>query len=110
LHTAVKSAAFSFAENLHRLTAAGAAALILLLTVLAASPQAHEEIHHDCHHDEDHACAVVLFAQGVWASLDVLAVPRPDVAWCEFVPLSRPELRLVTPRYLRQPERGPPVC
>jgi hypothetical protein len=99
-----------FAHVFRRFLAAGAAALVLTLTVLAASPQAHEHVHNDCHHDETHSCAVVLFAQGLWTSLEVLAVPAPDFVWSEFVPLSRPELRLVTPRYLRQPERGPPAC
>jgi hypothetical protein len=100
----------TFAENLRRITAAGAAVLVMLLTVLAASPQAHEQVHHDCHHDEEHSCAVVLFAHGLWTSLEPLAAPKPAVVWSEFSPVSRPELRLVTPRYLRQPERGPPVC
>jgi hypothetical protein len=100
----------SFAQTFRRFIAAGAAALVLTLTILAASPQAHEHVHHDCHHDEEHSCAVVLFAHGIWTSLDCAAVPAPEIAWSDFVPLSRPELRLVAPRYLRQPERGPPVC
>ena len=99
-----------FAHAFRRLIAAGAAALVLTLTILAASPQAHEHVHHDCHHDEEHSCAVVLFAQGIWTSFDVLTVAAPNLAWTEFTPPSRPELRLVAPRYLRQPERGPPVC
>jgi hypothetical protein len=98
------------ADAFRRLFAAGAAVLVLTLTILAASPQAHERVHHGCHHDEEHSCAVVLFAQGIWTSFDVVAVPAPDLVWSEFTPLSRPELRLVAPRYLRQPERGPPVC
>jgi len=99
-----------FAETFRRFIAAGAAALVLTLTILAASPQAHEHVHHDCHHDEEHSCAVVLFAQGIWTTFNAIAVPQPEIAWSEFVPFSRPELHLVAPRYLRQPERGPPVC
>jgi hypothetical protein len=98
-----------FAHTFRRLVAAGAVALVLTLTVLAASPQAHEHVHHDCHHDEVHSCAVVLFAQGVWTTFDVVTVPAPRETWSAYVPLSRPELSLVAPRYLRQPERGPPV-
>ena len=101
---------FSAAPLFRRFAAGAAAALVLALTILAASPQAHEHIHHDCHHDEAHSCAVVLFAQGIWTSLDFVAVVAPPLAWTEFVPISRPELRLVAPRYLRHPERGPPVC
>src|SRR5688572_30634887 len=93
-----------------RLIAAGAAALVLTLTILGASPEAHEHVHHGCNHDEEHSCAVVLFAQGIWTSFDAVAVPAREIAWSEFIPLSRPELHLVAPRYLRQPERGPPVC
>lgn len=93
-----------------RLIAAGAVALVLTLTVLTASPEAHEHVHHDCHHDEEHSCAVVLFAHGVWTTFDIVAVPAPKIAWSDFVSFSRPELHLVAPRYLRQPERGPPAC
>ncbi len=99
----------TFARACRRLIATLAAALVLALTVLVASPQAHEHVHHGCHHDESHACAVVLFAQGIWTPFELPLVAAPGHDWVEFIPHVRPELRLVTPRYLRQPERGPPV-
>ncbi|MGC4074850.1 MAG: hypothetical protein QM760_20605 [Nibricoccus sp.] len=98
-----------FAQALRRILAAGAVALVLTLTILAASPEAHEHVHHDCHNDEDHSCAVVLFSQGLWTTFDVVEVIAPSPTWSDHLPVSRPELRLVAPRYLRQPERGPPV-
>lgn len=97
------------AHAFRRFIAIGAAALVLTLSVLAASPAAHERLHHDCLQDTTHACAVVLFAQGIWSALSSVAIAAPAIVWCEFILLPRPELRLATPRYLRQPERGPPA-
>lgn len=61
----------------HRLTALLGIALVLLLSVLAASPEAHEFLHHGGSlaeqqapadsqpaHDDDDGCAVVMFAHG----------------------------------------------
>ena len=99
-----------FADAFRRLLAAGAAALVLTLIVLAASPEAHEHVHHDCHHDEEHTCAVVLFAQGLWTSLDIVAATTPEIAWAQLIPLSRPELRLAAPPHRLPPQCGPPMC
>ncbi len=98
------------AAALRRLIAAGAAALVLTLTILAASPEAHEHVHHDCHHDEEHTCAVVLFAHGIWTTFDVVIVAGPRATWSETIFLSRPELRLAAPHSLLPPQCGPPVC
>lgn len=98
------------ADAFRRLLAAGAAALVLTLVILAASPEAHEHVHHDCHHDEEHTCAVVLFAQGIWTTVDIVAVPAPGLAWTELIPLSLPELRLAAPPHRLPPQCGPPVC
>ena len=92
-----------------RLLAVGAAALVLFLGVLAASPSLHASLHGD-HGDNPEAdgCAVVLFAGGVTMLPAAIAVPLPSVATCADVRAIAAEIFLVTPRYLRQPERGPP--
>lgn len=99
-----------FADAVRRFIAAGAAALVLTLTILAASPEAHEHVHHGCHHDEEHTCAVVLFAQGLWTSLDIVAAPAPAISSSELAPLFRPELRLVAAPHRLPPQCGPPAC
>jgi hypothetical protein len=106
---------------LHRMLAAGGAALVLALSILAASPQAHAWLHsadhhghahHHPHHDDagsEDACAVVLFAAGV-ALPAALLVPMPPAALAAGTPrLAATEILLVSPRYRLQPERGPPV-
>jgi len=98
------------AQVFRRFLAAGAVALVLTLTILAASPEAHEHVHHDCHHDEDHACAVVLFAQGLWTTFDIVTVPAPAITWAESLPLSHPELRFAAQPHRLPPQCGPPVC
>jgi hypothetical protein len=112
-------------SRLTRFTAGAGVALILLLSVLAACPEAHEWIHghgehaaHDAnatgshHHDADQpdedGCVVTLFAHGVitatiFAALIValfrlIAVAaRPGEALC-----------LSAPHYLLPPLCGPP--
>lgn len=91
-----------------RLLAAGAAALILALTVFAASPIAHDSLHAgDVEHGDD-GCAVVLFASGVSLPLDLPALQTPTLIARGVTPATAAEVFLVSPRYLRQPERGPP--
>ena len=86
-----------------------AAALVLVLSVFAASPELHDWLHHgDAPTAGDH-CAVVLFASGVSLALDApFVVPPSAVQHREPRALVR-EIFLASPRYLRQPERGPPV-
>jgi hypothetical protein len=117
-----------FVETLRRLVAAGALALVVLLNALAVSPEAHAWIHahehaHDVQHphthtcadapppidDEAHVCAITLFAQGVTLALAAPIVAAPPASWIEFCPPPPPAPFLTTPRYLRQPERGPRV-
>jgi hypothetical protein len=110
---------------LHRTLAVGAAALVLLLTVLAVSPQLHADLHaadpsHAHHHGPDHShshdpapsdegCVVTLFGAGVTAAPAPLVVLAPTVrpTLAAFAP--RAEIFVSSPRYLHQPERGPPV-
>lgn len=89
--------------------AAGAGALVLLLTALAVSPELHHGLLHD-HHVEDDTCAVVLFANGVSLPLDPLTVTPPTAIWQTVIPPVASEIFLVPARYLLRPERGPPAC
>jgi hypothetical protein len=109
---------------LRRLIAAGCAALVLALAVFAASPVAHTWLHDatrapaapdhgpGSEHpvaDAEHNCAIVLFAGGVTLSI-APAMPLPPRALStDRSAATYPDLCLVSPRYLRQPERGPPA-
>ena len=100
------------AERLRRVLAAGCAALVLALTVFAASPVAHSWLHLDA---DSHAttdtdtCAVTLFASGVALPVGPIAVTPPVAVPHTILPATAAEVFLISPRYLRQPERGPPV-
>jgi hypothetical protein len=101
----------TFADWSRRLLAAGLASLVLALTVFAASPAAHDWLHldDDAPAKSEDGCAVVLFANGVSLPLDPITAPVPqDAVWSVSL-VSSAEVFLVSPRYLRQPERGPPV-
>lgn len=94
---------------LHRLLAAGGAALVLALTVFAASPKLHDWLHatDDC--NDGDSCPVVLFAHGVASPVAIQAEP-PPLGDCRSPAQAEPTpIFLAAPRYLRQPERGPPV-
>lgn len=109
-----------------RTLASLAAALVLVLSILAASPELHERLHGHgpggagaARHegvppggqaaDDEDGCVVTLFAQGLVLAL-ALAVPGPTG------PAPRPANldpgdRTVpaAPRYLRLPSQAPPV-
>ena len=107
----------------HRALAAMCAAMVLALTLFAASPAAHDWLHaaqksHTCADHEksapasnatDHGCAVVLFANGVDTPVAAIALVPPRVVTQNVSPATAAEFYLVSPRYLRQPERGPPL-
>jgi hypothetical protein len=101
------------ADRLRRVLAGGCAMLVLALTIFAASPGAHRLLH-----DEDHghahavaedACAVVLFASGVSLPYACVTVAPPITALHGVSPVAAADVFLVSPRYLRHPERGPPA-
>lgn len=121
---------------LRRLGAASGAALVLALAVFSASPVAHAWLHAfaapatdtRCHHHtaaeapsarpdatlppaslDDHTCAVVLFASGVDLPVAPFALTPPVLVPAGVSPVAAAELHLLSPRYLRQPERGPPA-
>jgi hypothetical protein len=101
----------SLPEVFRRILAGGCAALVLALTIFAASPVAHDLLH-----DGDHkhtlngdGCAVVLFATGVSLAVGPIAVTPPTAVAQGVSPVTAADVFLVSPRFLRQPERGPPV-
>ena len=105
----------SFADRLRRVLAGGCAALVFALTIFAASPVAHGLLH-DSDHDHNHegtptgdACAVVMFASGVSLPVGPIAITPPTTVPQGVSPVTAAEVFLVSPRYLRHPERGPPL-
>ena len=106
----VKPAPKSPAERCRRLLAAGCAALVFALTMFAASPAAHDWLHAgDDQAAREHGCAIVLFASGVALPVGPIDVPLPAETPQVVSPATAAEVYLVSPRYLRQPERGPPA-
>jgi hypothetical protein len=106
-----------------RAVAALAAALVLVLTILAASPELHERLHAlgaaasatshpspgaNAAEDED-GCVVTLFAQGLVLPLALLAlaVVLRALRLPGFDLLDR--VAVASPRYLRLPTQGPPL-
>lgn len=81
--------------------------MIVLLSVLAVSPSAHERLHADAA-DANHACAITLFAHGVTSPVGQVELPVPLELPEAVLRSAGPELRLITPRYLLKPLRGPP--
>jgi hypothetical protein len=104
------------ADRLRRLLALGCAAMVFALTIFAASPEAHRILHEDdgCpghRHgtaESDDSCAVVLFASGVALPVGPLYVTPPTAVPAGISPVTAADVFLISPRYLRQPERGPP--
>lgn len=96
-----------------RFIAAGAAALVLLLTILAVSPQLHAGLHaHDATTEsvqKDDGCVISLFAGGVTAAPAALLLAAPATAYLAAAVTPRTEIFVSPPRYLLQPERGPPL-
>jgi hypothetical protein len=87
-----------------------ASVLLMLLAAAAACPALHHWLHGEDAHDSDDNCAVVLFANGITLAAAAVAAVAPRTSWREFRPSAVEEIFLASPRYLRQPERGPPSC
>jgi hypothetical protein len=106
-----------------RIMAGCLALLVIALGLAQVSPEAHalahghnDHAHAGCDHgnvadkpvgDEDHRCAVELFGQGTELPVTPSIVPSLR-SWHETSFPAPTELYLSAPRYLRQPERGPP--
>ena len=97
------------ADSFRRFLAAGAAVLVFALGVFSASPVLHDWLHAQHTTPASDACAVVLFADGVALTLAVQIPPPPVADWTEAHSPASIEIFLDSPRYLRQPERGPPA-
>ena len=106
-------------DSLRRLVAAGGAFLVLALAIFAASPAAHTWLHASAAPCSGHSladvpdaaeddCAIVLFASGVALPIGPATLPPPVLTPRGVSPITAAEIDLVSPRYLRQPERGPP--
>ncbi len=92
-----------------QLLAMGCAALIFALGVFASSPVLHSQLHAGGHATFEDGCAITLFANGVSVALPLMAPPPPSDQWDELPDAVSHEVFLDSPRYLLQPERGPPV-
>jgi hypothetical protein len=107
-----------------RAAASLAVALVLVLTVLASSPELHERLHghvpvapgHAGGHtaggpagDDEDGCVVTLFAQGLVLplALVVLALSGQALRLPGIDPFDR--VIPVAPRYLRLPTQAPPA-
>jgi hypothetical protein len=91
----------------HRLLAAGAAALVLLLAILAVNPSLHARLHADAG-QADHECVITLFQQGVipeTAALVLVVAPLIPVVFAA----ARPSLCLAPARCRLPPGRAPPA-
>ena len=97
-----------FADRLRRVVAGGCVALVLALSVFAASPELHEHLHEATDTTHDESCPIVLFANGANVPLAARAAPIPLPTAHQLAPFHAREIFLSSPRYLRQPERGPP--
>jgi hypothetical protein len=110
---------------LNRVTALLAAGCVLVLTVLAVSPELHaglhakvDATHADCaHHDAEapvgeagHACVVTLFSHGAMALLVfcLLILARPTVAG--LTQRASDEIIVAQPRYRLVPSHAPPAA
>ena len=94
---------------LHRLLAAGGVALVLLLSVLAASPKLHAWLHSNAG-ETDHECIITLYQHGVVTAVVGTALAVVTLVLLARVPQAPAELRLSPPRYWLYPGRAPPAC
>jgi hypothetical protein len=107
-------------------TASFAAILVLVLTVLAASPELHERLHGHgpesagaTHHagsrpaqglpDDDDGCVVTLFAQGVVLPLAILALAFAGRVLRLIEVCVDSRFSAVAPRFLLLPSQAPPL-
>lgn len=94
---------------IRRLLCAGASALVLLLAVLAASPELHARMHGDAAGHDDSGCVIALFGHGVSLASGADTLVVVPIEWQAAPPPAVEELLLTAPRHLRQLERGPPA-
>jgi hypothetical protein len=101
----------AFVPFFRRIIATLGVGLVLLLGASTASPGLHHLLHGDGHHEvAGDNCAVVLFASGITLAASAVFVSSARLVWYERAPGIFAEIFMASPRYLRQPERGPPAC
>ena len=93
---------------LHRLLAAGGVALVLLLSVLAASPGLHAWLHGNAG-ETDHECVITLFQHGVVAAAAEVALVVVALVLLAWVAAAPAALYLAPPRYWLPPGHAPPA-
>ena len=94
---------------LHRLLAAGGVALVLLLSVLAASPGLHAWLHGNAG-ETDHECVITLFQHGVVVAAADVALVVVALVLLARVATAPAALHLAPPRYWLPPGHAPPAC
>jgi hypothetical protein len=83
--------------------------LVFVLGIIAASPSLHQLFHDGgIGNGVDHQCAITVFANGISVLPDLPAVVPPVQSVCERPAPPLAEIRLLAPRFLLRPERGPP--
>lgn len=92
-----------------RLLAIVGVGLILALGIFAASPALHNQLHASGPATAEDGCAVALFAGGVSVAAPMTALPPATAHLSELPGIAAREVLLDLPRYLLQPERGPPL-
>lgn len=92
---------------LHRLLAAGGVALVVMLSVLAASPRLHAWLHSNAA-QADHECAITLYQQGVAAAGIGITLVSALVVLAR-IATAPAELHLAPSRYWLPPGLAPPA-
>lgn len=100
-----------FLEIFRCTLAFGSILLVLGLGILAQDAALHRHLHDaTATAGADDGCVVDLFGQGVSVSIALAALPPEEQEWRALPPVVAPDFFLESPRYLLQPERGPPFC
>lgn len=93
---------------LHRLLAAGSVVLVLMLSVLAASPALHAWLHRSAG-QADHECAITLYQHGVAAAGVGITLAAVVLVVLARVVTAPAELHLAPSRYWLPPGHAPPA-
>jgi hypothetical protein len=82
--------------------------MVFALGLFAASPTLHERVHSRMATGADH-CAVEIFANGISVPVGLEPIAAPSSVGVAEPPAAAIEICLSSPRFLLQPERGPPA-
>jgi hypothetical protein len=102
---------FRFLGFFRRALAVGSILLVLALGVFAQNSSLHRQLHDATATAlADDGCVIDLFAHGVSLAVAIHAAPPAINEWQSSCPAVAPEIFVDSPRYLLQPERGPPFA